>query len=113
MSSGNRARDTHWRIEHADSTSDRYLDQGALKPQSGFSSANPPSSETVGEANARWHYLGTFPFRAGEPGAIILTNDGTDPTQVVIADAVRVGASESGVVEGGDNRVISRVVVDD
>jgi hypothetical protein len=104
LASQNRARDVRWRVEHADGVSDRFIDMGALRPQSGFTANNPPSAATTGSANERWHYLGTFPFRPGEPYAVTLSNENPSPNaaqQVVIADAVRVGARQSGVTYQG------------
>jgi hypothetical protein len=105
LASANRARDARWLIAHADGVSERSLDMGALRPQSGYSSADPPSAASAGDINARWHYLGTFPMRPGEPYAVTLDNLRTSPAdgppEVVIADAVRVGAARSGVAYQG------------
>jgi N-acetylmuramoyl-L-alanine amidase len=49
----------------------------------------------------RWLYLGGFFFRAGVEAEVRLTNVGTDGTQVVVADAVRVGGGIGDVVDGG------------
>jgi hypothetical protein len=38
-----------------------------------------------------WRYIGTFPFAANAPGAVMLTNHSTVNGMMVTADAVRVG----------------------
>ncbi|MDH5491320.1 MAG: hypothetical protein OEY14_05150, partial [Myxococcales bacterium] len=91
LSSANRSRAAAYRILHHGGESQRILDQGALRDQGG----------AAAEANARWHYLGSFPFAPGEGGVVELSNLGADPDQVVVADALRVGADESGVTIGG------------
>jgi len=97
-----RTRDAHYRIEHLGGLSERRLDQGGLRVQTGGSPDLPPPSDSVGVLNGRWHYLGTFPFAAGASAAVVLTNEGEDGSKVVIADAVRVGADQSGVTVGGE-----------
>ncbi|MDY6876336.1 MAG: N-acetylmuramoyl-L-alanine amidase [Chloroflexota bacterium] len=38
-----------------------------------------------------WHYVGTFDFRGGEEGRVVLTNQSAATGYVVVADAVRFG----------------------
>ncbi len=38
-----------------------------------------------------WRYVGTFPFRAGQPATVTLSNGSAQPGAVVVADAMRVG----------------------
>jgi hypothetical protein len=47
-----------------------------------------------------WRYIGTFPFAAHAPGAVMLTNQSSTTGAVVIADAVRVGGG-MGTESGG------------
>ena len=102
LASANRSHEALFRVEHFAGVTEVPLDQGELRVQSWLPagvhiSHDPPPADHPGEMNARWHYLGTFPFRAGEPGAVVLSNEGDDPDSVVIADAIRVGADASGV----------------
>lgn len=48
-----------------------------------------------------WRYLGTYYFRAGREGAIILSNASTEPGEVVIADAIRLGGGLGSIARGG------------
>ena len=101
LASSNRSRAARFVVQHHGGESERFIDQGALRPQSGYSSAAPPGAEPTVANNARWHYLGTFPFDAGAPNAVVLSSEGGDGEAVVIADAVRIGADTSGLVKGG------------
>jgi MYXO-CTERM domain-containing protein len=51
--------------------------------------------------DARWIYLGGFFFLAGTAYEVRLSSRGADPSQVVVADAVRVGGGMGDVVNGG------------
>lgn len=103
LASDNRSRAAEYRVEHYGGDSVRFLDQGALRVQQ-WDGSNPPPSRIEGVANQRWHYLGSFPFVAGDPAAVVLTNSGVDEDQprVVVADVVRVGAEHSGVLIDGE-----------
>ncbi len=48
-----------------------------------------------------WHYLGTYRFRAGTSGRVVLSNLSSQPGQVVIADAVRFGGGMGSIDYGG------------
>ncbi len=67
----NRARDARVEVRHAGGTSVLTLDQ---RPYGGS-----------------WLFLGEWYFERGTAGAVVLTNRGSDPATVVIADAVRFG----------------------
>jgi len=47
------------------------------------------NQQAVPEHDKLFRTLGTFRFRAGQGGWVRIQNDGTDPTKVVIADAVQ------------------------
>jgi hypothetical protein len=51
-----------------------------------------------------WRYIGTFPFAANAPGAVMLTNHSTVSGKMVTADAVRVGGG-MGTLVGDINPV--------
>jgi N-acetylmuramoyl-L-alanine amidase len=51
--------------------------------------------------DARWLYLGGFVFRAGTEYEVRLSSRGGDASQVVVADAVRVGGGMGDVLDGG------------
>jgi len=48
-----------------------------------------------------WRYLGEFYFEAGTAGHVTLINQSNDPSQVVIADAVRFGGGLGSIEESG------------
>jgi hypothetical protein len=79
--SPNRSRDALYRVRHAGGATEVRVDQSRYR--------------------ATWFYLGTFPFDAGAPAVVELSNQGSDPTKVVIADAVRVGG---GIGPSGEPR---------
>jgi len=73
-SGSNRSTDAQFLIEHAGGRSEVRINQQGH----GYT----------------WRYLGTFPFRGGQPARVILTNRTDRPenlNRVVIADAVRIG----------------------
>ncbi|HBP20508.1 MAG TPA: hypothetical protein DEA08_22290, partial [Planctomycetes bacterium] len=43
------------------------------------------------QPGGHWSFLGLFHFDAGTAGKVVLSNEGSDPSKVVIADAVRFG----------------------
>ncbi|MEZ6189474.1 MAG: N-acetylmuramoyl-L-alanine amidase [Planctomycetota bacterium] len=77
----NRTTQARYRVTHAGGTSEVVLDQQAR--------------------GLGWTFLGEFYFVAGAQAAVELTNQGPDPTQVVIANAIRVGG---GVGPSGEPR---------
>ncbi|MBU1880136.1 MAG: N-acetylmuramoyl-L-alanine amidase, partial [Chloroflexi bacterium] len=79
-SGADRAPDAHYRVTHAAGVSERRVDQTGH----GFT----------------WRYLGTYPFRAGQPGHVSLVNDSATPGRRVSAGAVRVGGG-MGSEQGG------------
>jgi hypothetical protein len=67
-----RATNTPVTIHHADGETTVRIDQ-----------------QSVPEHDRLFRTLGTFRFEAGRGGWARIANDGTDPTKVVIADAVQ------------------------
>ncbi|MDY6987274.1 MAG: hypothetical protein SWQ30_04380 [Thermodesulfobacteriota bacterium] len=59
------------------------------------------------EVNGRqWNDLGTFPFAAGTAGSVVQSNDSSDGTDLVVADAVKFVKNGPGTYApnvGGDN----------
>ena len=102
LAGNNRSEAALYRVEHAEGTSEGVLSQAELLvedwPTATYPNTPPPSDATVAAADL-WHYLGTFPFRAGETSAVVLSNQSTETEVVVIADAVHVGGG-LGTVEG-------------
>lgn len=81
-SGSNRSTDAQFLVEHAGGRSEVRINQQGH----GYT----------------WRYLGTFPFRAGQPARVILTNRTDRPEnlgRVVVADAVRIGGG-MGTVPG-------------
>ena len=76
----NRAPDAQYLVAHAGGVSQVRVDQQAH--------------------GVTWRYIGTFPFAAHAPGAVMLTNQSSAAQAVVIADAVRVGGG-MGTESGG------------
>jgi hypothetical protein len=82
VSGSNRSTDAQFLIEHAGGRSEVRINQQGH----GYT----------------WRYLGTFPFRGGQPARVILTNRTDRPenlNRAVIADAVRIGGG-MGTVRG-------------
>ncbi len=70
--SANRSRDALYRVRHAGGTTEVRVDQTLYR--------------------AVWFYLGTFFFDPARGQAVVeLSNQGSDPSRYVIADAIRVG----------------------
>jgi hypothetical protein len=83
-SGSNRSTDAQFLIEHAGGRSEVRINQQGH----GYT----------------WRYLGTFPFRGGQPARVILTNRTDRPenlNRVVIADAVRIGGGMGTVLGDG------------
>ncbi|GBD08039.1 hypothetical protein HRbin22_00268 [Candidatus Thermoflexus japonica] len=81
-SGSNRSTDAQFLIEHAGGRSEVRINQQGH----GYT----------------WRYLGSFPFRGGQPARVILTNRTDRPenlNRVVVADAVRIGGG-MGTVNG-------------
>lgn len=76
----NRARQTHYVVDHAGGNTTVIVDQGS-------------HGDT-------WHYLGTYGFLAGETARVTLINQSTRIDQVVIADAIRFGGGTLGDLSG-------------
>jgi N-acetylmuramoyl-L-alanine amidase len=103
LASHNRTDAARYLIGHAFGESERWLRQSETLIESGATSSypnTPPRSDAATAPADLWHYLGTFPFRAGERYAVRLLNDGTESGRFVIADAVRVGAGVGEIVGG-------------
>lgn len=77
----NRASDALYRVHHAGGVSEVRVNQQAF--------------------GNHWAFLGEWAFLAGSQGKVELSNQGSDPTRVVIADAVRFGG---GVGQSGQAR---------
>lgn len=69
--SPNRSRDARFTVHHSGGATVVLVDQSRLGDQ--------------------WHFLGEFHFDAATPARVVLSNEGSDPSKVVIADAVRFG----------------------
>jgi N-acetylmuramoyl-L-alanine amidase len=110
LASGNRSDAAHYVVEHAFGASGRWLRQSErlveVAPTVGYPNAPPPSDAATAAADL-WHFLGTFPFQAGQRHAVRLLSDGEPTGRVVVADAVRVGAGV-GEVRGGDGSTSQR-----
>ena len=100
LASDNRTDAAWYRVEHAGGVTERSLTQRRLLIESYAGGEEPPGASPL-EMNDLWHYLGTFPFRAGEPGQVALTNQCDDSEDVVIADAIWVGGGPGTVDLGG------------
>ncbi|MGE0711818.1 MAG: hypothetical protein AB7N76_30885 [Planctomycetota bacterium] len=68
---GNRATDALYRVHHTGGVSEVRLPQHIM--------------------GSHWAFLGEFHFAQGTAGKVVLSNQGRDPSKVVIADAVRFG----------------------
>ncbi len=81
LHASNRAADAHYLVQHAGGTSEVRINQQVH--------------------GATWRYIGTFPFAAGVPARVMLTNQSANAgsSQVVIADAIRIGGG-MGVLPG-------------
>ena len=103
LSSGNRSSGAKYVVSHVGGESTVEVDQSWLRPQSGYGSSSPPGAEATRTASPGWRYLGTFPMRHGESYSVRLESagDAGGEERVVIADAVRVGAFESGITHAG------------
>ena len=104
LASWNRIPAAHYTVHHYGGSTEVVLDQHVLRVESWDADSypnTPPSAADEGTMNGHWHYLGTFPFVPEEAGAVVLSSQGEDSDLVVIADAIRVGASESGVTHLG------------
>ena len=77
----NRSPAAHYEVDHAAGTTVVAVDQR--------------------RDDARWHYLGTFPFVPGRPAAVHVDNSGEDTGTMVIADAVRLGGGDGFADFGG------------
>jgi len=77
----NRNTAARYRVTHAGGVSEVVLDQQAL--------------------GVGWTFLGDFYFVAGTPASVSLSNQGADPNQVCIANAIRVGG---GIGPSGEPR---------
>lgn len=83
-SGSNRSTDAQFLIEHAGGRSEVQINQQGH----GYT----------------WRYLGSFPFRGGQPARVILTNRTDRPenlNRVVVADAVRIGGGMGTVTGDG------------
>ncbi|WP_376792158.1 N-acetylmuramoyl-L-alanine amidase [Thermoflexus sp.] len=83
-SGSNRSTDAQFLIEHAGGRSEVRINQQGH----GYT----------------WRYLGSFPFRGGQPARVILTNRTDRPenlNRVVVADAVRIGGGMGTVTGDG------------
>ncbi len=83
-SGSNRSTDAQFLIEHAGGRSEVRINQQGH----GYT----------------WRYLGTFPFRGGQPARVILTNRTDRPenlNRVVVADAIRIGGGRGTVAGDG------------
>ncbi|MCS7250891.1 MAG: N-acetylmuramoyl-L-alanine amidase [Anaerolineae bacterium] len=83
-SGSNRSTDVQFLIEHAGGRSEVRINQQVH----GYT----------------WRYLGSFPFRGGQPARVILTNRTDRPenlSRVVVADAVRIGGGMGTVAGDG------------
>ncbi|MCX7690912.1 N-acetylmuramoyl-L-alanine amidase [Thermoflexus sp.] len=83
-SGSNRSTDAQFLIEHAGGRSEVRVNQQGH----GYT----------------WRYLGSFPFRGGQPARVILTNRTERPenlNRVVVADAVRIGGGMGTVTGDG------------
>ncbi len=83
-SGSNRSTDAQFLIEHAGGRSEVRINQQGH----GYT----------------WRYLGSFPFRGGQPARVILTNRTDRPenlSHVVVADAVRIGGGMGTVTGDG------------
>ncbi len=78
---GNRAADAHFEIHHAGGTTNVEVNQQIW--------------------GGGWVFLGEFHFDAGTSGKVVLLNRSSDPTKVVVADALRFGG---GVGPSGEVR---------
>ncbi|HBP17344.1 MAG TPA: hypothetical protein DEA08_06085 [Planctomycetes bacterium] len=66
-----RARDALYRVHHSGGVSEVRLPQHVM--------------------GNHWRFLGEWHFPAGQAGKVVLSNQGSDPTKVVVGDGVRFG----------------------
>ncbi len=79
-SSSNRSLNAHWQVHHTGGVADFYINQQ--------------------RDGGTWVLLGNFHFETGRnasTGKVVLLNDGTDTSKVVVCDAVRFGGGSGDV----------------
>ncbi|MFC1705311.1 hypothetical protein ACFL59_00630 [Planctomycetota bacterium] len=79
--SSNRSTDALYRIHHLGGVTEVRVDQQRYR--------------------AFWFYLGAFAFASAQPGAVTLSNQGSDTSKFVVADGVRIGG---GIGPSGEPR---------
>ncbi|MDX9719155.1 MAG: hypothetical protein RBU37_00300 [Myxococcota bacterium] len=107
LSGTNRSAAAQFAIEHAFGRSEGSLDQSDVLVETWATAVypnTPPHSNANREPAALWRYLGSYPFRANTSYRVELSNQGLDPEQVVIADAIRIGGG-LGEVPNGSGQV--------
>ncbi|MDC1142911.1 N-acetylmuramoyl-L-alanine amidase [Planctomycetota bacterium] len=91
-----RAADAQYQITHGAGTTNVSLSQKS------YSYTNPYDSvsETVSQGG-RWVYLGEWGFTQASGARVVLTNESANAGDVVVCDAVRIGAGMGSIDRGG------------
>ncbi|MBQ9395557.1 MAG: N-acetylmuramoyl-L-alanine amidase, partial [Proteobacteria bacterium] len=98
FTSDNRIPDAQYTIVHARGESVVLQNQSMKYVNSGSESMNQNTAKS--SANV-WRYLGLFPFKASEKGAVRLSNVTSTSGKVVIADSVQIGDGPGVIKENG------------
>ncbi len=102
-SSNNRISDAQVTIKHARGESIVTVDQSLMYVKDGTGSeAATLTQNTATTYQETWHYLGLYPFKAGQTASIKLSNVSSETGKVVIVEAIQIGDGDGTVVNSSN-----------